>query len=422
MRGSSPLTRGKQHRPSRCLARLGLIPAHAGKTPAHRRKQPRVWAHPRSRGENRRLNRLVAHTPGSSPLTRGKPGVRGLSYAALGLIPAHAGKTGPFGLVCFLVPAHPRSRGENYVGPLAGGEDRGSSPLTRGKRTNKLLPRRPKRLIPAHAGKTRPHRPGHRTPDGSSPLTRGKPRGRAQPRRGNRLIPAHAGKTRGIRRWERLRRAHPRSRGENSITRPIRGAARGSSPLTRGKRRSYPGWRGHSGLIPAHAGKTMRSMRRCSPPSAHPRSRGENHVTRTQRHATPGSSPLTRGKLRVSMVGPFGLGLIPAHAGKTGYPSLIAACLAAHPRSRGENHIVCVAQATPRGSSPLTRGKPHSVPCLVDSFGLIPAHAGKTIGDGGQHRCFPAHPRSRGENLDGCHQYCHPSGSSPLTRGKLSTP
>ena len=70
---------------------------------------------------------------GSSPLTRGKPfgGINGLND--LGLIPAHAGKTGSLILSRSVSRAHPRSRGENVVLQEGGEADQGSSPLTRGK-------------------------------------------------------------------------------------------------------------------------------------------------------------------------------------------------------------------------------------------------------------------------------------------------
>ena len=70
--GSSPLTRGKLDTVIRETNREGLIPAHAGKTPATYQNQPRVKAHPRSRGENRSVRSVVRSPEGSSPLTRGK--------------------------------------------------------------------------------------------------------------------------------------------------------------------------------------------------------------------------------------------------------------------------------------------------------------------------------------------------------------
>ena len=49
-----------------------LIPAHAGKTRRLSRWAARIWAHPRSRGENfpKRIGSWAES--GSSPLTRGK--------------------------------------------------------------------------------------------------------------------------------------------------------------------------------------------------------------------------------------------------------------------------------------------------------------------------------------------------------------
>ena len=76
----------------------------------------------------------MARLMGSSPLTRGKlRGVHAWRWA-VGLIPAHAGKTdldATFGHEC---PAHPRSRGENEAHCLVPSGVYGSSPLTRGKR------------------------------------------------------------------------------------------------------------------------------------------------------------------------------------------------------------------------------------------------------------------------------------------------
>ena len=131
---------------------------------------------------------------------------------------------------------------------------------------------------------------------GSSPLTRGKPLGNIALGFTRRLIPAHAGKTGSHRRFGRLCRAHPRSRGENSVAEIAIATQRGSSPLTRGKLRArfFEGL--YCRLIPAHAGKTMRHARRATPGAAHPRSRGENLLYRYTNGIRVGSSPLTRGK------------------------------------------------------------------------------------------------------------------------------
>ena len=172
---------------------------------------------------------------------------------------------------------------------------------------------------------------------GSSPLTRGKPIGIGKRNDSAGLIPAHAGKTAGRRDRAPAGAAHPRSRGENS-TRPrvLRGVV-GSSPLTRGKRRQHRLGRGHLGLIPAHAGKTGQLGRRRQGSGAHPRSRGENVASGRTGGACPGSSPLTRGKLNGGRGRERRRGLIPAHAGKTSGPAFHFGVSWAHPRSRGEN-------------------------------------------------------------------------------------
>ena len=253
--------------------------------------------------------------------------------------------------------AHPRSRGENVVSATLPVGSPGSSPLTRGKRTIERWMRERTRLIPAHAGKT--------------------------------------GLAAAV---DRLRPAHPRSRGENHPERSQGAPRRGSSPLTRGKR---PG---------------TRSVAR--PTSAHPRSRGENRAWLQRWIGCGGSSPLTRGKPHDARNRGLFLGLIPAHAGKTSTPQKEKTICRAHPRSRGENNIEAIADSAYTGSSPLTRGKPHSRKETPRGRGLIPAHAGKTDPLTASLSRPAAHPRSRGENFARVPVGKTCAGSSPLTRGK----
>ena len=201
LRGSSPLTRGKPTEEDPHPYVLGLIPAHAGKTRWGSRPKRQKRAHPRSRGENLPDEMATCQAGGSSPLTRGKRPAHILRLHKVGLIPAHAGKTDIKDFVDAAAGAHPRSRGENH-GALTPCETI-------------------QRLIPAHAGKTH-------NPTDSSPQTR----------------------------------AHPRSRGENPVFLEIPGKGTGSSLLTRGKRAAGADARAYAGLIPAHAGKTRRYLRR----------------------------------------------------------------------------------------------------------------------------------------------------------------
>ena len=174
---------------------------------------------------------------------------------------------------------------------------------------------------------------------GSSPLTQGKPVDGAGHVRLGRLIPAHAGKTSAISRVARADKAHPRSRGENSLILTGRLGGAGSSPLTRGKLPSASRRISPTGLIPAHAGKTGSLSVIRTPAPAHPRSRGENAPSNVPSSWYSGSSPLTRGKLNRGRGDRDALRLIPAHAGKTTSHSSKRASAKAHPRSRGENPL-----------------------------------------------------------------------------------
>ena len=253
--GSSPLTRGKPDPRLEVGDLIRLIPAHAGKTTNARGDKIAGAAHPRSRGEN--IDGFVSgiKSAGSSPLTRGKR-AHEVSRSSDGrLIPAHAGKTDAHRTVNVLPQAHPRSRGENMGGGCRVRRCWGSSPLTRGKPEVGDVVAGEARLIPAHAGKTpscarwlpswsaHPRSRGENDvaavdtmPDtGSSPLTRGKRREPSRWLRAERLIPTHAGKTRSSDARMRAVRAHPRSRGENRANCPRGPRFTGLSPLTRGK-------------------------------------------------------------------------------------------------------------------------------------------------------------------------------------------
>ena len=299
------------------ITAVGLIPAHAGKTAPYWIEGMSPWAHPRSRGENGRSRGPPARPGGSSPLTRGK----------------HA--RGPRQVEDSV--AHPRSRGENFPKPFKKPPMVGSSPLTRGKLGRRRTGMSKKGLIPAHAGKT------------SSATARTPCAG-----------------------------AHPRSRGENASSVTRVSTRSGSSPLTRGKHKWLSEEDAAFGLIPAHAGKTCRHCHRPRRSGAHPRSRGENIGLSAPPCCVTGSSPLTRGKLLGDQEQVSGVGLIPAHAGKTCSTPKGLTINRAHPRSRGENAAEGLIEQVGMGSSPLTRGKLVCVLLRTSCQRLIPAHAGKT--------------------------------------------
>ena len=249
-----------------------------------------------------------------------------------------------------------------------------------------------------------------------------------------RLIPAHAGSTRVSSPGYMPGRAHPRSRGVDSGV--VAGVV-GSSPLTRGRRTQQPDLVVHAGLIPAHAGSTMTWISPARPPRAHPRSRGVDLWADDGGTTRAGSSPLTRGRRAVGLHDGAGPGLIPAHAGSTRLSRPTTCLRTAHPRSRGVDHLSCAQSgggarlipahagstsdhrvkgehfgAHPRsrgvdikvlsnksafeGSSPLTRGRRLLRGRSGQGCGLIPAHAGSTLRSPTGGGACRAHPRSRG--------------------------
>ena len=232
--GSSPRTRGTGALRG-FLGRLGrLIPAHAGNGCRDVSCCPNDAAHPRARGEREWIRSVRSCAIGSSPRTRGTEHRRHEVPGGRRLIPAHAGngpRRDPRPRNC---AAHPRARGERLPVLLLGQTGRGSSPRTRGTEGAREPEAPCKRLIPAHAGNgpprsgtprcptAHPRARGERCPSrvtrseivGSSPRTRGTGVRDEVPHSALRLIPAHAGNGRTACARRPGRAAHPRARGE----------------------------------------------------------------------------------------------------------------------------------------------------------------------------------------------------------------
>ena len=92
----------------------------------------------------------------------------------------------------------------------------------------------------------------------------------------------------------------------------------GSSPLARGLRVVVRPGSHVAGIIPARAGFTPDSARRCRSAADHPRSRGVYMSAEGVPSLLEGSSPLARGLLHDHTNGGHDSGIIPARAGFTG--------------------------------------------------------------------------------------------------------
>ena len=213
-------------------------------------------------------------------------------------------------------------------------------------------------------------------------------------------------------------RAHPRSRGEHWCEVTGHFVPRGSSPLARGTLVSQAGRIGLWGLIPARAGNTARPLLVRARGRAHPRSRGEHRRPGCSAVQGLGSSPLARGTRGNLSRAAARNGLIPARAGNTTVPDPAKITDRAHPRSRGEHHIMEHLPALLLGSSPLARGTHDDDRESGGAAGLIPARAGNTSAFVFHTHRVGAHPRSRGEHTLSETSTPPRGGAHPRSRGE----
>ena len=151
---------------------------------------------------------------------------------------------------------------------------------------------------------------------------------------------------------------HPRIRGEHVDAGDRVGIVAGSSPHTRGALGGAAGEADPVGIIPAYAGSTASGRR------AYRRGRG--------------SSPHTRGALAGASPTPWSRGIIPAYAGSTRAAAPRITRIEDHPRIRGEHPSSEFETYHDGGSSPHTRGALKMTIRAFLNARIIPAYAGST--------------------------------------------
>ena len=233
--------RGSPSKPLQHKASRGIIPAHAGLTHLALCVRRLQWDHPRACGAHRVAKSGMAVLTGSSPRMRGSPiGLRNIA-GFLGIIPAHAGLTcrpdsGDSGAW-----DHPRACGAHSASRFTKSIARGSSPRMRGSPIGLRNIAGFLGIIPAHAGLT------CRPDSGDSGA------------------------------WD-----HPRACGAHSASRFTKSIARGSSPRMRGSQDARHGQCLGDGIIPAHAGLTIRPDERPHRVRDHPRACGAHQMSPSQ--------------------------------------------------------------------------------------------------------------------------------------------
>ena len=152
--GSSPHTRGARRRLVGDRRGGRIIPAYAGSTAATTAARMNRADHPRIRGEHDAASAGHLHVGGSSPHTRGAHGQDSRQDLPLRIIPAYAGSTGTGRVRRGLWGDHPRIRGEHRLQGMPVHPDQGSSPHTRGAPGMTLDIESSYGIIPAYAGST----------------------------------------------------------------------------------------------------------------------------------------------------------------------------------------------------------------------------------------------------------------------------
>ena len=210
---------------------------------------------------------------------------------------------------------------------------------------------------------------------------------------------------------------HPRIRGEHTEYWCLGYAKYGSSPHTRGARASNAGELSLQRIIPAYAGSTRRRGCRRRRHADHPRIRGEHLRGFLEVPGYGGSSPHTRGAPHSASSSPLDDGIIPAYAGSTAEGRKYQQDKADHPRIRGEHRRYWHSAGRRQGSSPHTRGARADGSGDAVAPGIIPAYAGSTDDVRRRRLASGDHPRIRGEHRVEPYQPLPPAGSSPHTRG-----
>ena len=130
-----------------------ITPAHAGKSCGCGRIPQGRADHPRACGEKTPVRFYENGVPGSPPRMRGKGVKARYERVAVGITPAHAGKSQFPGPSPALPRDHPRVCGEKYFRPRWLPCTVGSPPRMRGKVIAAAEGARTRRITPVYAGK-----------------------------------------------------------------------------------------------------------------------------------------------------------------------------------------------------------------------------------------------------------------------------
>ena len=169
-----PLARGRAGFCPSYMKNPGITPARAGKSIRRPCQRRRAGNYPRSRGEESTALARSASGMELPPLARGRGGRYLVTGNAGGITPARAGKRSAFRSGTGRARNYPRSRGEERTPDLLIANDKELPPLARGRASRSQRCRAIAGITPARAEKSAiPRR--HRSPGAElPPLARGR--------------------------------------------------------------------------------------------------------------------------------------------------------------------------------------------------------------------------------------------------------
>ena len=256
VQGSPPLARGTACHLAGHGGGLGITPACAGNRCRSSWCACPSGDHPRLRGEQSDLGRVVAVQVGSPPLARGTVSSLLVMLCGRGITPACAGNSRGRARGSVWRQDHPRLRGEQLFPAAGAAWMLGSPPLARGTAARGRDLRLLDGITPACAGNSSFTIATSTPKMGSPPLARGtdhRPR-RSGPDQG--ITPACAGNRPAFLRALVKTRDHPRLRGEQAAGIKVGDVVEGSPPLARGTGAFLLARRRRRGITPACAGNS----------------------------------------------------------------------------------------------------------------------------------------------------------------------
>ena len=195
---------------------------------------------------------------------------------------------------------------------------------------------------------------------------------------------------------------HPRACGEQILFWVFGRSWGGSSPRLRGTAFPAAIETARKRFIPAPAGNSRLSSRRCSMRSVHPRACGEQGLVSMSPGSAVGSSPRLRGTAVQVRSQQRGIRFIPAPAGNRSALPPPRVTRSVHPRACGEQHPRASATAPDAGSSPRLRGTGAAREKRDALDWFIPAPAGNSLHALGLGLGPTVHPRACGEQRPSC--------------------